>query len=201
MLSLAQKVVGVVVVAVVVIVVVSRRREPARRTSVTVPTPAATVPPAPTRVPLPTLVPATPVREPEEAASEAVSPWQEAAREPSATPTPLPTWTPRPRLTPTPTPAPAGCVDVTWSARQGTVPLGQILVDIDATNGCGRDFGPLDLWFRITGRRRGSLVQTVTAHPFETVGAGRSVSLTVGLPGSLDWYDRITVEVLGRDRN
>ena len=54
----------------------------------------------------------------------------------------------------------------------------------------------MDLWFEITGWRDGAHVQSVRGHPFEDIGPNRSGNIAIGLPGSLDWYDEITVEII-----
>ncbi|NOZ78886.1 MAG: hypothetical protein GXP48_06875 [Acidobacteria bacterium] len=154
-------------------------------------TPAYATPPTPPPTPAP--APTSPMAE-EVSAPVVITP------PPAPSPTPLPTWTPRPRSRATGAPDIARCVLVSWSARQGEAPLGQVLIDIDATNRCGRELGPLDVWFTISGWRHGSLVQTVTGHPFDTIGDGETGSSTIALPGSLDWYDRITVQVSGAQR-
>lgn len=127
-----------------------------------------------------------------------LSDWVEVAP-PTATAPPWPIATPEPRPEPPPrsTPAPASCVEATWSAQQGLGRLGEVLVEIELVNRCGRDLGQLEVWFRVSGYRDGSVVQSVCAHPFETVYPGRWARVTVGLPGSLDWYDRLEVEYTG----
>jgi len=69
-------------------------------------------------------------------------------------------------------------------------------VDITAVNNCNRDLGSLDLFFEITGWREGARVQTVRGHPFEAVRRRGSEIIVIGLPGSIDWYDRISVEIV-----
>ena len=182
-----------------VLVVVLLGRKPSQESGPG-PQPPTSVPVAARPSPSPSPGPPGPPGEPSPAI-EIVSAWEETAPAPTGTPTPLPTWAPPQRPTPTPTPAIQSCVQARWSARQGVVRLGEILVDIDAENRCGRNLGPLDVWFRITGWRHGNLVQTVTGHPFDPIEDGHTGSLTIGLPGSLDWYDRITVEVLGPDES
>ena len=134
------------------------------------PTPEPTAAPAPTATPTP---------------------------EPTATPTPLPTLTPRPPRYPTPTPTVEQCVEAVWDAVQHYIPLNRVRVTIEATNHCGRDLGPLDVWFRVSGWRQGAMVQTVEGHPMEELGDGDSEEVIIGLPGSIDWYDEIRVVVHG----
>ena len=155
--------------------------------------------PGPTPTPHP---PATVTAAPHPTATATPTPVAMASRwvtlEPKATPTatPWPTEPPRRRRGPAPTSAASQCVEARWSAEQGTAPLGRVIVTVEATNRCGRDLGPLDVWFRITGWRKGAVVQTVAGHPLETVYDRHSERVVIGLPGSLDWYDRITVEIL-----
>lgn len=122
------------------------------------------------------------------------SDWVSAPVEITATPLPTATATPtprRPRITPTP--SLADCLHYTASAGQSTAAWGQILVDIEVDNRCGRDLAPLDVWFEVRGWHDGAVVQTVRGHPFDTLYRGGHGSITIGLPGSLDWYDRIQV--------
>ena len=71
-----------------------------------------------------------------------------------------------------------------------------MLVQIDVTNRCRYDLGQLDIFFRVTGWRNGGVVQSVLAHPLTTVRRGHTEFVAVDLPGSLDWYDDVTLEVL-----
>lgn len=80
-----------------------------------------------------------------------------------------------------------------WSAGQN---VNAVLVQIDVTNRCGYDLEQLDLFFRITGWRDGGVVQSVLAHPLTTVRRSHTEFVAVNLPGSLDWYDEVTLEVL-----
>jgi hypothetical protein len=68
------------------------------------------------------------------------------------------------------------------------------LVEIEVSNRCRRALEPVEIWFRVTGYRDGASVQTATGHPFRTLLPGRSENFVIGLPGSIDWYDEITVE-------
>ena len=72
----------------------------------------------------------------------------------------------------------------------------EVLIDIAATNGCDRDLEASEVWFRVTGWRDGDLIQTVDGHLFSTLYRGHIGYTGIGLPGSQDWYDRITLEVL-----
>jgi hypothetical protein len=74
--------------------------------------------------------------------------------------------------------------------------FGQALVEIQIVNHCRRDLAPTDLYFRVAGYRNGGLVQEVRAHPLETVYRNHVGRVTVGLPGSLSWYDRVEVELI-----
>ena len=127
---------------------------------------------------------------------EQTSEWLVAAN-PEFTPTPWPTAPPiSTRLPPTPTPRIAECVDYRWSAVQVFRPSAQVKVEISAVNGCNRDIAPLELFFEITGWREGSHVQSVRGHPFDAIRRRHSGVIVIGLPGSIDWYDRISVEIV-----
>ncbi|HSO23439.1 MAG TPA: hypothetical protein VLT81_11045 [Chondromyces sp.] len=116
------------------------------------------------------------------------------------TPTPWPTLAPQPSPTatsgPSLTPRPADCVSFTWTSRQMFAPFAHVLVEIKAVNRCRRDLGPFDLWFEISGWRDGGLVQTVRGHPFDRIRPGASGIVAIGLPGSIDWYDEVRVEIV-----
>jgi hypothetical protein len=145
-----------------------------------IPTPIASATPSPTATVL----------------VEETSNWV-VAESPEITPTPWPTAPPPPtRRPPTPTPRIAECVDYRWSAVQVFSPSAQVKVEISAVNSCNRDIGPLDLFFEITGWREGARVQTVRGHPFDAIRRRHSGVIVVGLPGSIDWYDRISVEIV-----
>ena len=119
---------------------------------------------------------------------------------PTATATPWPTLPPPPvpptRRPPTPTPSTGRCVSFSWSARQVFVPSAQVLVEINAVNRCNRDLEPADLWFEIAGWREGGLVRSVRGHSFDRIRRGSSGIIAIGLPGSLDWYDEMTVTII-----
>ena len=113
---------------------------------------------------------------------------------PSPTPT-MPVFVPAPTRAPRPTPRISECADYRWSTLQVFTPSAQVKIDIRVTNRCPYDLGPANLWFDITGWRDGARVQSVRGNPFETIRRGRSGDLSIGLPGSLDWYDEIEVVV------
>ncbi len=120
---------------------------------------------------------------------------------PEATPTPRPTpWPTSPapptKRPPSPTPRVSECVTYRWTSVQIFRPFAQVLIEINAGNRCNRDLGPLDLWFEITGWRDGGLVQTVRGHPFDSIRRRHSGIIAIGLPGSIDWYDEISVEIV-----
>ena len=120
---------------------------------------------------------------------------------PEATPTPWPTpWPTSPapptKRPPAPTPRISECVTYRWTSVQVFRPSAHVLIEINAANRCNRDLGPLDLWFQITGWRDGGLVQTVRGHPFGSIRRRHSGIVAIGLPGSIDWYDRISVEIV-----
>ena len=116
---------------------------------------------------------------------------------PTVTPTP---WIPAPpppveRRQPSPTPSASQCISATWDAHQSLAAWGNVLVNITATNRCRRVLQPTDVWFRVTGWRDGQLIQTAQGSPFEEIYPGRSTDFGIGLPGSIDWYDEIVIEV------
>ena len=131
---------------------------------------------------------------------------------PTPSPTPTPTVIPVPEPTPTPTPtliplptrrprAPTKspqCISFRSMITANTPRLGHNFVEIEVTNRCDKDLVTDDLWFEVSGWRDGGLVQSVRAKPFEGAARGRSVTLALDLPGSVDWYDEIRVELLGR---
>jgi hypothetical protein len=71
-----------------------------------------------------------------------------------------------------------------------------VLTEIKAINNCNRDLEPPDLLFEISGWRQGALVQSVRAMPFDRIRRRHSGIISIGLPGSVDWYDTITVEII-----
>ena len=151
------------------------------------PMPASTAaPPSPTAAPTPSPEP------PLERHSTVVLPWES---EPTPSPT-APEQEPTMRPGPSPTPEVSECVAVTYSA--GVLPgtPGRILVDVRLENHCGRDLGPLEVWFWVGGYRQGDLVQSVRGHPFDPIPRGGEGKASIVLPGSIDWYDRIDVQVI-----
>jgi len=145
-----------------------------------VPSPTATITPAPTSTVL----------------VEEASSWFEASS-PYSTPTPWPTAPPPPTRRPTTVPPRLSeCVDFRWSAIQVFNPSAHVMVEIRAVNRCNRDIGPLDLFFQITGWREGARIQTARGHPFGAIRRRHSEIIAIGLPGSIDWYDKISVEIV-----
>ncbi len=167
---------------VVVIAVLYRPTQP--EIVETVPTP--TQPPTPAPSPTAT-TPPTPL----ELASEWV-----VASSPELTPTPWPTSPPPARREPTPTPKVSQCVSYRWTTIQVFRPSAQVLTEIKAQNNCNRDIQPTDLTFEISGWRDGGLVQSVRGMPFDRIRRRHSGIISIGLPGSLDWYDEITVVII-----
>lgn len=175
---------GVLAVIVLVVALSTRRpeAEPAARPTST-PTPARTATP-------------TPVATPTEGLVQEASGWVDATviLPPSPTPTD-PVFAPAPTREPRPTPRISQCASYTWSSLQVFTPSAQVKIDIRVDNRCPYDLGPSNLLFEITGWRDGGRVQTVRGVPFETIRRGRTGELSIGLPGSLDWYDEIEVSV------
>ena len=95
------------------------------------------------------------------------------------------------------TPAVAECVAIRWSWGMSPVNIGQVLVEVHAENRCGRDFGPLEVWFEVAGYRHGDLIQTGRGHLFDPLASGGDGTTIIGLPGSADWYDRVDARVIG----
>lgn len=124
-------------------------------------------------------------------------PWV-AAVAPTSAPrlVPSPAAPTRRRFLPTATPRASECLAVRWSAGQSAAAWGQVLVAIDVVNRCGRILEPTEMRFWIAGYRQGALVQTAQGTAFQRLYPDRSESVMIGLPGSIDWYDRITVEVM-----
>lgn len=158
---------------------------------------------APAEIPTPTALPSntpTVAPSPSIAIVERASEWV-AVSIPESTPTPWPmSWPTSPppptRRPPSPTPRISECVTYRWTSVQIFRPSAQVLIEINASNRCTHDLGPLELWFEITGWRDGGLVQTVRGHPFEAIRRRHSGIIAIGLPGSIDWYDQITVEIV-----
>jgi hypothetical protein len=173
----------VIVVMLVLLVVFDRAPEPE----------VAEAPPTPTSPPPPMAAPtvaptATPF-------VELSSEWVEAST-PADTPTPWPTIPDPVRREPTPTPRVSECASFSWSTVQAFIPSAQVLTEIRVRNGCNRDLAPTDLHFEISGWRGGGLIRSVHAMPFDRIRRRHSDIISVGLPGSLDWYDEITVEII-----
>lgn len=178
------------VLLVVFQIVRARHRSPPATQAATLPSPTATA--SVGRRPLPPSATPAPL--------EMASDWVVVEPEATSTPTPLPTAEPaRPRL-PTPTPTVPQCVAVRWSAAQSSVTLGQVLISAELTNHCGRELQPLQVWVSAAGYRQGALVQAAYGHPFDVLTPGHSEEVTIGLPGSLDWYDHLSVEIGDRPK-
>ena len=147
------------------------------------PTQAPTITPVPSATPTPGMV-------------KDGSGWVDATLvlPPSPTPT-MPALMEVPTRAPRPTPRISQCAEFRWSAVQVFSPSAQVKIDLRVNNRCPYDLGPGNLWFDITGWRDGARVQSARGAPFETIRRGRSGDLSIGLPGSLDWYDEIEVVV------
>jgi hypothetical protein len=154
-------------------------------------------PATPTPTPLPTATPAPPAtRTPTPGFERAESGWVDATvvMPPNPTPT-MPALETHPTRVPKPTPSISQCAVYRYSTYQVFAPSAQVKVDIRVDNRCPYDLGPENLVFEITGWRQGAHVRTVRGIPFETIRRGRSGDLSIGLPGSADWYDEIEVVV------
>ncbi len=153
----------------------------------------AEVPPTPTPPP-PATAPPTPTAT-ATALVELASDWVTVSTL-EDTPTPWPTSPPPVRREPTPTPRVSECVTYRWTTTQVFRPSALVLTEITAKNSCNRDINPPDLMFEITGWRDGEFIQSVRASPFDRIRRRHSGIISVGLPGSIDWYDEITVEII-----
>jgi hypothetical protein len=174
-----------VVLSIVLIITFAIRDQDPPPAPVTPPEPSSTPSPLPTAsaTPTPGLV-------------KESSGWVDAAVVLPPTPSPTtPVYEPEPTRAPRPTPRISECADYRWSTVQVFSPSAQVKIDIRVNNRCPFDLGPSNLWFDITGIRDGARVQSVRGAPFETIRKGWAGDLSIGLPGSLDWYDEITVVV------
>jgi len=150
----------------------------------TVVSPTATPAPSSTVTPSPSPTPA-------EFSSEVV------VMAPTVTPSPwIPSAPPlRQPRSPSPTPSASQCIEARWNARQSMAAWGNVHVEINATNRCRRVIKSTEIWFRVSGYRNKQLIQTAQGSPFDEIWPNRSVDFGIGLPGSIDWYDEIVVEV------
>ena len=178
-------VLAAVLIAALAVLLAVVYREPSPEIAEPPPTP--TSPPPATAPPAPTATATTVV--------ELASDWVTVSTL-EDTPTPWPTSPPPVRRKPTPTPRVSDCVSYRWTTLQVFRPSAQVLTEITAYNNCNRDIGPLELMFEISGWRDGGLVQSVRARPFDRIRRRHSGIISMGLPGSIDWYDRITVEII-----
>jgi hypothetical protein len=175
------------VLAIIVLVALFELTRGDREPRPAVPSSVPTVAPSPTQAPS-----ATPTR-----LAEYASGWVTAIA-PTVTPAP---WVPAAaapprRREPSPTPSAADCISATYEAEQSLASWGNVMITIRATNRCRRVLQPTDVLFRVSGFREGALVQTAQGSPFEEIWPGRSTDFGIGLPGSIDWYDRLAVEVI-----
>lgn len=180
-LILAVVLVLAAIVLIIVLAVEDRDDQPVEPT----PTPVSIAPPSP-----------LPTRTPTPGFERAESGWVDAAviMPPTLTPT-MPALEAYPTRAPKPTPSISQCAAYRYSTYQVFAPSAQVKVDIRVDNRCPYDLGPNNLLFEITGWRDGAHVQSVRGVPFETIRRGRSGDLSIGLPGSADWYDEIEVVV------
>jgi len=154
----------------------------------------AAVPPTATSTPPPSTMAPT-VTPTATSVVELSSDWVEAST-PADTPTPWPTIPVPERPGPSPTPRASECVSYAWSTVQAFIPSAQVLTEIRVRNNCNRDLAPTDLLFEISGWRNGGLIRSVNAMPFDRIRRRHSDIVSVGLPGSLDWYDEVRVELV-----
>ncbi|MCU0302582.1 MAG: hypothetical protein MUC56_00770 [Thermoanaerobaculales bacterium] len=178
--------VTLVVLAMVLVVVLAVRDE--------APVPIAEPTPSPTAA---AAISSSPTPSPTPGPAREQSSWVNAAvvLPPAPSPT-FPVVAPAPTRAPRPTPSVAECAAISWSALQVFTPSAQVKVDIRVANRCPFDLDAGNLLVEITGWRDGGRVQSVRGAPFETIRRGRGGELSIGLPGSIDWYDRIDVVVM-----
>lgn len=152
------------------------------------PTPSPAPAPAPTSRPTP---PPTPITDRQQ------SGWVDApvVVRPSPTPT-MPPIRVIPTRAPRSTPTVGQCAVFSWSTLQVFTPSAQVKVDIRLRNRCPYALGPDNLLFEITGWRHGDRVQSVRGVPMEPIRRGTTGEVSIGLPGSEDWYDRIEVVIV-----
>jgi hypothetical protein len=175
----------VLVLAAIILIVVLTAGDEEDRPVTPGPTPRPTATPVPTSTPTPT-----------PGFERAESGWVDAEVVMPPVPTPtMPSFEPIATRAPRPTPRISECAAYRFSTTQVFTPSAQVKVDIRVDNRCPYDLGPNNLIFEITGWRDGAHVQSVRGTPFETIRRGRSGDLSVGLPGSEDWYDEIEVVV------
>jgi hypothetical protein len=171
-----------VIIALITVFELTRREEPSPFSPSPTPLPAATSTPTPTRTFTPTF---------RQLSAEVV------ITAPAVTPTPWIPATPAPprRRPPSPTPSASACITASWDAQQAYGRPVNVLVTVSATNRCRRVLQATDVWFQVTGYRNGDMIQTARGSPFREIYPGRTTQFGIGLPGSIDWYDEITVEV------
>ena len=179
-------VIAVAAITVLVVVLAVFRRQPEPEIVASIPTPTPTALPSPTATPVPTATATT---------VEQTSAWI-TVTSPEDTPTPFPTLPVPERRPPSPTPKVSECVSYRWTTVQVFRPIVQVVTEITARNNCNRDIQPTDLLFEVSGWRDGGLVQSVRAMPFDRIRRRHSGIITIGLPGSRDWYHEITVEII-----
>ncbi len=167
----------------VLLAVIYRERPPeiAEQPPPPTPPPPATAPPPPTATGTPVI--------------ELASGWVTVSTV-EDTPTPWPTSPPPVRREPTPTPRVSECVSYHWTTVQVFRPTVHVLTEIRAQNNCNRDIEPPNLMFEVSGWRNGEFIQSVRGMPFDRIRRRHSEIIGIGLPGSRDWYDEITVEII-----
>lgn len=100
------------------------------------------------------------------------------------------------RPQPRPTLTLAECLALSWNTSLSPSAPGQVLVEIEVYNRCGRDLEAMDVWFTVRGIKDGATVQMVRGHLFDPLPDGDRETATIGLPGSPDFYDDIQVEAI-----
>jgi hypothetical protein len=84
---------------------------------------------------------------------------------------------------------------VRWRAYNSPVAFGEVNVEVEAANHCGRRLEPLEVWFRVTAWQGGKTIYVRDGHPFDPLDPGFPVTAVIVVPGDVSIYDRIDVEV------
>jgi hypothetical protein len=177
-----------VAAAIVIVTLVSRRQDHGAPSAATPPSPTPRVAGPPSPAPTATSTPTVGKQE---------SGWVdvEVVRPPTRTPT-MPPLPEVPTRAPRSTPTVPQCAELSWSTVQVFTPSAQVKVDIRVRNRCPYELGPGNLMIEITGWRDGDFIQSVRGTALEAIRPGVTGDVSIGLPGSEDWYDRIEVVVV-----
>jgi len=112
----------------------------------------------------------------------------------SAEPTP---WLPEPTPTRWPTPAPQPCLEYSWQVSDSPAVIGQVLVEVQVRNRCGRKLEALDVIFRADGIRGGDVIYTAQGNLLESIYPDSVRTVMIALPGSRTFFDTVAVAPIG----